>query len=60
MRELCALRESCGVIEFACREFKLDVLRDLGGGASIVAVVVQAEILAATFASKSEADEQPP
>jgi len=57
MLELRALGKSRSIVEFTDREFDLDFLDDPGGRAAIVTVVVQAQILAATLATKTEAHE---
>ena len=56
MREPRALRKSRGVVELSARQLALDFLHGVSGGAPIVAIVVEAEILAAAFAAISESN----
>jgi hypothetical protein len=50
--EFWARRKSRGIVEFTRGEFDLDFLDDPRGGAGIITVVVQAQMLAPTLATK--------
>jgi hypothetical protein len=56
VREPGACRKSCSVVEPCRREFAVDLFENPDGYPAILAVVVETEILAATFAAKPEPD----